>query len=75
MDVDRTRTRGSFPQRRPLICYRCKQPGHMARDCQSKVNYTDMTFDEIRAMILGGEREKEEKKKEEVAKVEEKKDF
>ncbi|KAG6904533.1 hypothetical protein DXG01_009212, partial [Tephrocybe rancida] len=40
MDVDRNR-------RGPLICYKCKRPGHMARDCKSRMDVCNMTYDDI----------------------------
>ena len=31
------------------VCYQCRQPGHFARDCQSKVNINAMDYDTIKA--------------------------
>ena len=78
MDIDRNRTQGQFPQRQPLTCWRCKQSGHIARDCRLPINFLEMDYEQIRAMILGNEKQKQEKeateKKEEVKVVEDKKE-
>lgn len=84
MDVDRARSRGQFPSSRTLVCFRCKQPGHMMKDCRSQVNFMDMDYEQIRAVVLAEERRKEEEGKakegkvakiEEAAEEEKKKDF
>jgi hypothetical protein len=40
MDVDRQRrpqqSQGQSQQRPPLICFKCRKPGHLARNCRSK---------------------------------------
>lgn len=40
MDVDRSK-------RGPLICFKCKRPGHMARDCRSRLDVRNMSYEEI----------------------------
>ena len=40
MDVDRN-------QRGPLICYKCRKPGHMARDCRSRLDVRNMSYDDL----------------------------
>lgn len=44
MEVDASRKRAG-----PRICYRCKQPGHIARDCQSKLDINAMDYDSMKA--------------------------
>jgi len=48
---------------KPKVCFRCKKPGHFARNCTSPVNIGSMDFDHLKAYI------KEELQKEEVAEV------
>ena len=34
-------------QRLPLICFKCRKPGHMARNCCQKLDVQNMTYDKI----------------------------
>jgi len=45
MEVDSSRKK-SGPKG---VCYQCRQPGHFARDCQSKVNINAMDYDTMKA--------------------------
>ena len=48
MDVDKNRRCGPPGDKRlPLICFKCRKPGHMARDCCQKLDVQNMTYDEI----------------------------
>jgi hypothetical protein len=38
-------------QRRTLICFKCRKPGHMARNCQSTVDVRSMDYESIKAII------------------------
>ncbi|KAF5372653.1 hypothetical protein D9615_009863 [Tricholomella constricta] len=40
MDVDRNK-------RGPIICYKCRRPGHMAKDCRSRMDVRNMSYEEI----------------------------
>ncbi|THH09043.1 hypothetical protein EW146_g8803 [Bondarzewia mesenterica] len=52
MEVD------AMKQRRPIICYKCQKPGHIARDCRSQINFNEMDWNEIRALVLKEEKGK-----------------
>ena len=57
MEVDRSNTRRPTPWRRPLICYKCRQQGHMARNCPNMaINLMDMDYEQIKAHILAEEK-------------------
>ena len=54
---------------RPLICFKCRKPGHMARQCPSTVNINSMDYDSLKA-FMKEEIAKEKTAKEELAKKE-----
>ena len=53
MDVDRQQRRQtvgqgqSQQQQLPLICFKCRKPGHLARNCRSKMDIRAMTYEEL----------------------------
>ena len=54
MDVDRTRT----TRNTPTVCYRCHQPGHIARDCKTvmdvrAVDVVDQVMQQLDSEMLG----------------------
>lgn len=51
MDIDRSKG-GNIGERKTLICWKCRKPGHRSVDCKERINFTEMTFDEIRKIIL-----------------------
>ena len=55
MDIDRSRG-GYVGERKPLICFKCRRPGHRAVDCKEKINFMEMTFEEIRKVIIEDEK-------------------
>ena len=64
MEIDTSRKRIG-----PRVCYRCRQPGHIARDCKSTFDINAMDYASIRAHIM---KELEEEKKESKESKEEK---
>jgi len=36
----------------PLICYKCRKTGHIARNCQSSVDISTMDYASIKALIM-----------------------
>ncbi|THH19648.1 hypothetical protein EW146_g1556 [Bondarzewia mesenterica] len=52
MEVD------AMKQRRPIICYKCQKPGHITRDCRSQINFNEMDWSEIWALVLKEEKGK-----------------
>ena len=53
----------------PLICYKCRRPGHIARNYHLSVNISVMDYEAIKALVL------EDLKNEEARKETAKKDF
>ena len=50
MDMDKNRRCGPPGDKRPpLICFKCRKSGHMARDCHQKLDVRNMTYDKIMA--------------------------
>ena len=46
--MDKNRRHGPPGEKRPpLICFKCRKPGHMVRNCRQKLDVRNMTYDEI----------------------------
>lgn len=45
MEIDSGRRRG------PLICFKCRKPGHIAMNCQSKVDVRSMDYESIKTIM------------------------
>ena len=48
MDLDSGASRRSTT---PLLCYRCKQPGHFGKDCPTRFDVREMTIDELQEIL------------------------
>jgi len=59
MDID-----SSWQRVKPIVCWKCRKPGHRAANCNSSVSISNMDFDSLKAYF------KEEAQKEESAKKE-----
>ena len=70
MDVNRQHRRQtvgqgqSQQQRLPLICFKCRKPGHLARNCKSKMDVRAMMYKELVATVKEDLNLKEARKKE-----------
>jgi len=42
IEVDRAR-------QPPLVCFKCRKPGHMAQDCRSHLDFHAMNYEQIMA--------------------------
>jgi hypothetical protein len=49
MDVDRAK-------RPPIKCFKCNRPGHMARDCKSRLDVRNMTYEQIAEYFEQGDK-------------------
>ena len=69
MEVDTTRKRVG-----PRVCFKCRKPGHIARDCQSKFDINALDYEGLKAHIRK-EMEEEAKRTKEEKETKEKQDF
>jgi hypothetical protein len=64
MDVDRGWRRGPSGQSQqqwlPLICFKCRKPRHLARNCHVKMDVHAMTYDKLVATVREDEKMKQE---------------
>ena len=56
MDVDRS------AKRPPLVCYKCRKPGHMARNCRSCVDIRRMNYEELSGYFVQKQKEEADAK-------------
>lgn len=53
MEVD------SGKKSKTVICFKCRKPGHIARDCQSTFNINNLTYDDLKVYFQNEEEKKD----------------